>query len=125
MDEAHIAANDNERLLEISEAAAMLGVCERTVRRHIREGHLPYIAMGGGRIRLRKKIHPTDLSAFIASRRRFDACQSTSQPKARTMLTTSKSVAFGSAVLQAALASETLRASKEIGKMSRGSKLKH
>src|ERR1700686_1514078 len=110
-----IAANDNERLLTIEEAAEKLDVCKRTVDRHIRNGDLPYIVMGSGRQRLRRKIHPGDLEGFIEARRRFD-CQSTSQPRVPSTRMISKSVKFGSPVLQAALASETLRHSRSSAK---------
>jgi excisionase family DNA binding protein len=100
-------ANDNARLLTLEETAERLGVCKRTLDRHISHGDLAYVVTGSGRQRLRKKIHPLDLQNFIDARRRFD-CQSTNPPKALTTLTISKSVAFGSPVLQAALASEKL-----------------
>src|ERR1700736_860790 len=104
-------ANDNERLLTIDEAAAELRVCKRTLNRLIDHGELPYIVTGNGRQRLRKTIHPSDLNHFIAARRRFD-CQSTSQPRALTTHSISKSGAFGSPALRSALASETLRHSR-------------
>jgi excisionase family DNA binding protein len=116
------AANDNEPLLEIKEVAERLGVCERTVQRFIRSGELPYIAMGNGRVRLRKKIYPRDLENFIESRRRFDTCLSISRARAPSITTTSKSVAFGSPALQSALLSETLRLSKRDVGMKRASR---
>lgn len=117
-------ANDNDSLLTIEEAALSLGVCKKTVLRHIEAGDLAYIIMGSGRRRLRRKIHPRDLLNFIDARRRFD-CQSTSQPKALSMRTISKSEVFGSPALQSALASETLRHSKGSGKIKPESKSKH
>jgi excisionase family DNA binding protein len=119
-----IAANDNEKLLTIVETAELLGVCKRTVDRHIRNGDLPYIVMGSGRQRLRRKIHPKDLENFIETRRRFD-CQSTSQQRVLSTHTISRSAKFGSPVLQAALASETLRHSRNSAKSKPGSKLLH
>jgi excisionase family DNA binding protein len=119
-----IAANDNERLLTIQEAAEKLDVCKKTVDRHIRNGDLPYIVMGSGRQRLRRKIHPKDLEDFIEARRRFD-CQFTSQQRVHSTHTISKSAKFGSPVLQAALASETLRHSKNFVKSKPASKLLH
>jgi excisionase family DNA binding protein len=117
-------ANDNDRLLTIEEAAASLSVCKKTVLRHIRTGELAYIVIGNGRQRLRRMIHPGDLLNFIDARRRFD-CQSTSQPKALSMRTISKSEVFGSPVLQSALASEMLRHSKRSEKIKPESKSKH
>jgi excisionase family DNA binding protein len=38
-----------DRLLSTKEAAEYLGVCDRTLREHIREGLLTYIAVGRGR----------------------------------------------------------------------------
>ncbi len=119
-----IAANDNEKLLTILEVANKLDVCKRTVDRHIRNGDLAYIVMGSGRQRLRRKIHPRDLENFVETRRRFDY-QSTSQQKVPSTHTISKSVKFGSPVLQAALASETLRHSRSSAKPKPGSKLLH
>jgi excisionase family DNA binding protein len=119
-----IAANDNERLLTLEEAAERLGVCKRTLDRHVANGDLAYIVMGSGRQRLRRKIHPKDLENFIETRRRFD-CQSTSQPRVLSTHTISKSVRFGSPVLQAALASETLRHSRSSAKSKLGPKLLH
>src|ERR1700682_5852076 len=119
-----IAANDNERLLTIEEAAEFLCVCKRTVERHIRNGELAYIVMGSGRQRLRRKIHPGDLETFIEARRRFD-CQFTSQQRVPSTRMISKSAKFGSPVLQAALASETLRHSKNNARSKPVSKLLH
>jgi excisionase family DNA binding protein len=124
MMEIPIAANDNEPLLSIEEAAKRWDVCKRTIDRHIRNGDLPYIVMGSGRQRLRRKIHPKDLENFIETRRRFD-CQSTNQPRVRFTPMISKSAKFGSAVLQAALASETLRHSRSNAKSKPVSKLLH
>lgn len=118
------AANDNEKLLTINEAAARLGVCKRTVDRHVANGELAYIVMGSGRQRLRRKIHPADLENFIETRRRFD-CQSTNQPRVLSTRLISKCAVFGSPVLQAALASETLRRTKGNGRMTPVSKSKH
>jgi hypothetical protein len=89
-----VAANDNDRLLTLEETAERLGVCKRTLGRHIGHGDLAYIVTGNGRQRLQRKIHPVDLQNFIDARRRFD-CQSTSQPKARTTHTISKLAAIG------------------------------
>ena len=72
--ETPVAANDNERLLSLEETAKRLGVCKRTLDRHILHGYFPYIVMGSGRQRVRRKIHPKDLENFIETRRRFD-CQ--------------------------------------------------
>lgn len=48
----------------VTEAAEILGVCDRTIRRRIRSGELPaHRLRGGGRIRIRRE----DLAAVIVS----------------------------------------------------------
>jgi len=50
-----------EKLKSTTEAAVILGVCEETVRRYIREKKLKASKIGNYR------IAPSDLAAFIAS----------------------------------------------------------
>src|SRR4051812_14654456 len=90
MTDTLIAANDNQRLLTLDEAALDLGVCKRTIVKHISSGELAYIVTGAGHRRLQRKIHPNDLRLFIDKRRRFD-CQFTSPaPNRRITTSTSK-----------------------------------
>src|SRR5664280_1262800 len=85
---------DNTLLLDLAEAAEKIRCCERTVRRFIANGELPYIDVGSGRSRARMKIHPADLASFIESRRRFETCPSTSRRKARSTRMTSNSTEY-------------------------------
>lgn len=57
--------SDNALLLDLDEAAAQMSCCQKTMRGFIKSGELPYIVVGNGRTRLRRKIHPTDLQTFI------------------------------------------------------------
>lgn len=86
-----------DRLLTLGEAGKVLGEEEKTVRKHVDDGELPYIALGRGLRRIRRMIHPDDLATFIEHRRRTAAtCPSTSL-KARpstTMISKSNVVAF-------------------------------
>jgi excisionase family DNA binding protein len=92
-----VPANDNQPLLDLREAAGALGVSLRTLQRFMESGELPYIVVGTGRVRLRKKIAPIDLQTFKDSRRRYDApCQSTATGRAPSTTMISKSEVFDS-----------------------------
>jgi len=51
---------DDVRLLDTAELAAMLGVSERTVRRHVKAGLLPAVRIG--RI---VRFHPDHIESFF------------------------------------------------------------
>ena len=78
------AANDNGKspaLLTIEEVAVILGCCKRTVERYFASGQLRYLAIGHGRVRLRKRIQPRDLQELIDSLGRFRLAMSVYKPR--------------------------------------------
>lgn len=82
-------------LLTMSQAATLLGMCERTLREHVRHGEIAYVQKGRGLKRPRKMFDPVDIEAFKARQRRID-CPSTNRNGRRSSTTISKSgvVAF-------------------------------
>ena len=62
-----------QTLLTAEEAAARLGMCERTLRKLRQNGDIAYIAITGRKFR----YTPEDCDEFLAARRRKEApCQS-------------------------------------------------
>ena len=55
-------------LLTTKEVCVALGIDTKTLRWHVREGHLPYLVFGSGEMRPRRRYHPDDLAAFIKAR---------------------------------------------------------
>lgn len=53
----------DDRLLKVKEAAVVLGVCERTLRKWIVERSVPYIRLPGGDL---IRFHRSSLERFIA-----------------------------------------------------------
>src|SRR5689334_20420158 len=90
-----IPANDNQPLLSLDDAASELGICKRTIRRHIDSGELAYIVTGAGRERLQRKIHPADLQKFREARRRVECPSISRETNRRTTILTSKSAVIG------------------------------
>lgn len=52
-------------LLDYSEAAKVLNVSVRTLRGHVRDGAIPYVAIGRGLRRPKKAFMRSDISTFI------------------------------------------------------------
>jgi excisionase family DNA binding protein len=57
---------DLTALWTVQEAAEFLGVCDRTVRDHVKDGRLPYIAVGRGVVRTKMMFDQADLRRFQA-----------------------------------------------------------
>ncbi|TVR12286.1 MAG: DNA-binding protein [Salinarimonadaceae bacterium] len=75
-------------LLTMHEAASMIGVCERTLRDHVRDGALRYILVGRGVKRQRRMFDPADIDAFVEAQRRTE-CRLTDQRAGRSTSTIS------------------------------------
>ncbi|WP_409363227.1 helix-turn-helix domain-containing protein [Bradyrhizobium japonicum] len=89
------AANDNERLLTLDEAATLLAICKRTLMRHVIAGELPCIVTGAGGERLQRKIHRADLRTFISKRRRVECPSIGRETSRRTTTVISRSEVIG------------------------------
>lgn len=81
-------------LLTPAAAARNLGICVKTLRRHVKAGEISYILVGRGLQRQRRMFDPADLKAFRERRRRTEACPSTRAPMA-TMSTISDLKVYG------------------------------
>jgi excisionase family DNA binding protein len=78
-------------LLSIEEAADLLDISSKTLRRHVAAGEIPYVLIG----RRTRKFAQQDLDAFIARRRRQEEpCPSTSRKGRRGGTMTSSSGVF-------------------------------
>ncbi|MBF9233971.1 helix-turn-helix domain-containing protein [Microvirga sp. BT350] len=77
------------KLLTMAEAADELRICERTLREHVRQGDIAYIAIGRGTHRRRRMFDQDDLTDFKERQRRRDKCLSTNTKTHRTTITTS------------------------------------
>lgn len=58
---------DGRRLLDVADAAIMLGICERHLRSEIAEGRMPHRRLGGskgvgGRIKI---LYPDDIETYL------------------------------------------------------------
>jgi hypothetical protein len=62
-----------DRLLTQREAAARIGIAEKTLRGHVDSGALRYVLIGHGTKRPRKMFAASDLQEFIANQTRKDA----------------------------------------------------
>lgn len=71
------------RLLKEAEAAAQLGLCERTLRKERQAGRLPYILIGRC-----VRYSPADLQSYVEGAR---ICQSASEREPRSTGTPSTS----------------------------------
>lgn len=58
-------------LLTLSEAARYVRISDRTLRAHISDGDIRYIAIGKGAKRTKKLFDPADLDAFIEGQKRW------------------------------------------------------
>jgi hypothetical protein len=58
------------KLMTRHEAAAQLGICERTLREHMKAGSIRSISVGRGEIRPKLMFDPADVVAFIDGQRR-------------------------------------------------------
>jgi hypothetical protein len=58
------------KLMTRHEAAAQLGICERTLREHMKAGSIRYISVGRGEKRPKLMFDPADIVAFIDGQRR-------------------------------------------------------
>jgi excisionase family DNA binding protein len=56
-------------LLTLAQAAEKLGVCERTVREHVKARRLRFINLGRGSKRVCMRFDPADLAAFVDAMR--------------------------------------------------------
>lgn len=96
-------------LLTAEEAAARLGICERTLRELRKKGDIGYVAVTPSRFRYTEE----DCDAFIESRRRKDeTCPSAKTPARRIGNTTSSSRNGGFMARLAAQGSGTRSATK-------------
>lgn len=77
------------KLLTMAEAAAALGISAKTLRGHVKDGQITYIATGRGTKKMRRMFDACDLEAFLERRRRTDTCPSISQRGRRTTILTS------------------------------------
>lgn len=59
-------------LLTADEAAEMLRIGRRTFDAHVARGDIPYIAVGMGLKRTRKRFEPEDLARFRERQRRLE-----------------------------------------------------
>ncbi|WP_412758570.1 helix-turn-helix domain-containing protein [Methylobacterium radiotolerans] len=67
---------DPAPLLTLAEAAARLRISPRTLLGHVRVGRIPYVSVGLGLQRVRRRFDPTDLDRFLEEQRRVD-CRAT------------------------------------------------
>lgn len=65
-------ANIAPPLLSMAEAAKLLGICVKTLRRHVQAGEISYIAIGRGTKRPWRKFAVEDIEEFKARHRRTD-----------------------------------------------------
>jgi len=72
--------NGRRPLLNLKEAAEILGCSEENVRNLINAGAMPFINVGARKC---IRIDPTDLEAFIESRREQNAPQAPKKPRPR------------------------------------------
>jgi excisionase family DNA binding protein len=83
------------RLLKPPEAARLLGMSARTLREHVKQGTIPFVAIGLGVVRRRRMFHPADLAGFIDAKRESESCLSigrkTRQGSSRRRSTTTSS----------------------------------
>ena len=93
------------KLLSSAEAAEQLGICTRTLARHVALGEIAYIPMGTGLQKPRRMFHPDDLTAFVEDRRKRE-CPPTDQRAGRTISTISRSKVIDFTVPLAARTSE-------------------
>ncbi|WP_294539209.1 helix-turn-helix domain-containing protein [uncultured Rhodoblastus sp.] len=59
----------SSRPLSVGEAARALGVSSKTLRGHVKDGAIPWISIGRGKDRKRRKFDPQDLETFKQSRK--------------------------------------------------------
>ncbi|MGF3028050.1 helix-turn-helix domain-containing protein [Methylobacterium aquaticum] len=93
------------KLLSSAEAAEQLGICTRTLARHVALGEIAYIRMGTGLQKPRRMFHPDDLTAFVEDRRKR-GCPPTDQRAGRTISMTSPYEVIDFTALRAARAKE-------------------
>ena len=97
---------DPEGWLTIKQAAARLGVSERTLREHMRSGAVPYVDVGRGKVRRSPRFAPSDLQEF-QNRQRGQSWPSTSAAKSTGTSSTTGVLDF--AALRAARAARSPR----------------
>ncbi|MBY0299840.1 MAG: helix-turn-helix domain-containing protein [Methylobacterium sp.] len=98
-------------LLTPRKAAAYLGICVRTLRKHVARGDLPYIHTGHGSVRRHRMFHPDDLAEFVRARRDRE-CLPIAAQESRTTSTISGSKVIDFTALHAAQISVTQTSSK-------------
>jgi excisionase family DNA binding protein len=82
-------------LKTMREAAARLGCSEKTLKGHLENGEIGYVAIGHGTKRPRRMFTDADIDAFIANRTRKDAPCPSIAPRARH---TSTSISSGEVI---------------------------
>ena len=82
-------------LLKPKEAAALLDVCTKTLRKHVRAGHIPSICVGMGTEKKHRMYDHDDLRAFIASRREREYPSAPQGPRGLLRLPASRSTIGG------------------------------
>ncbi|MFG1376105.1 helix-turn-helix domain-containing protein [Xanthobacter autotrophicus] len=83
------------KLLTMEEAAAELGISAKTLRGHVKDGQITYIAIGRGVKKPRRMFDVCDIEAFKERRRRTDPCPSTNQRARRSTTSTSSGQVVG------------------------------
>jgi hypothetical protein len=81
----------SEQLLKPPAAAKELGICTRTLMRHVAAGDIPYIIVGHGTKRKSIRFAPSDLASFREHNRRVSECPSSQEAKKAFTGTNSKS----------------------------------
>ncbi|VFU07880.1 conserved hypothetical protein [Methylocella tundrae] len=104
MDES---ANDGQ-LLRAKDVARILCISPRMLQEHVKDGTLPRILTGRGKMRKHYAFDPADIEAFKRERKEFGgrSCQSTSRKTRRSTNLTSSSDVFDFQALRAKLREE-------------------
>jgi excisionase family DNA binding protein len=81
-------------LLTADEAAELLRIGRRTFDAHVARGDIPYIAVGVGLKRTRKRFEPEDLARFRERQRRVECSPDPIPSRPRTVGQQSESIDF-------------------------------
>ena len=99
--------SESDTLLKRNDAAKVLGICTRTLMRHVAAGEIPYISVGRGVKRKSIRFTPSDIAMFKHTRMTNTPCLSTQEAKKASTNTTSNAKVFAFSDLLAARQSET------------------
>src|SRR5579864_2892542 len=100
----------NRVTLPLRDTAHLLGIDQKTLRRHAKAGHIRFVVVGLGMTKLRREFALSDIIEFLERMRRRE-CPSTNAPTRRTITTTSNPGIIGFTARREKLIAERQRRS--------------